>query len=569
MSKKIWHIGNTTVRNPLRIREGLSAILSSNLEGDLRGEASEKKLIEALKSRELVNLGNDVTYSIGRKWRSAMGQLGFLVPKTNKALKEKLKDLGPVDYISKNGHLLLSAQTIPAVQEAFLRSLLVYKIPNHSEKYDFKPFSPLILVLDIIYELEQAGEEAKISFVEMETIVQLSNYDNNGLNSTVRKIIDYRKRRKESESKRVFDNIERKKVKEEAGVTISTLSDYADVNFRYLKITGLFATSGRAIIFYKEKKSLIDKIISLSREELSEEEYVTNICNGSKLPTDSFDDAEIEFRRLLGQAREKGLQTEDMLEPISVQNINTNRYSLEERLFLNAEEEYAKNQKNEWDEISKYMEVLVEGKNIELYEEGGIYIPKTERPAYFEWVLWRAFLAVNHLVNKPYEARRFKVDQSFLPLSTAPGNGPDSIFEFDNFVIGLEVTLTEGSRQESAESESVKRHIAKMTEKYNKDVYGLFIARKIDSNAAHTFLTGVWFNKEDKETALNVIPIPLLGFKEFFVSLFENNKNHPREVLSLLNDCIAIKEGKNGPTWKDEVELIVAEKTISNASSGL
>lgn len=80
-------------------------------------------------------------------------------------------------------------------------------------------------------------------------------------------------------------------------------------------------------------------------------------------------------------------------------------------------------------------------------------MPQAEAPAYFEWVLWRAFLAINSLANKPYEARRFKIDQDFLPVGTAPGNGPDLIFEFHDFVIVVEVTLTDNSRQEAAEGE--------------------------------------------------------------------------------------------------------------------
>jgi len=65
------------------------------------------------------------------------------------------------------------------------------------------------------------------------------------------------------------------------------------------------------------------------------------------------------------------------------------------------------------------------------------------------------------LVNKPWDARRFKIDQDFLPVGTAPGNGPDIVFEFDDMVVVVEVTLTSSSRQEAAEGEPVRRHVAK------------------------------------------------------------------------------------------------------------
>ncbi|MFZ4525558.1 MAG: AlwI family type II restriction endonuclease [Chlorobium sp.] len=61
-------------------------------------------------------------------------------------------------------------------------------------------------------------------------------------------------------------------------------------------------------------------------------------------------------------------------------------------------------------------------------------MPQSEAPAYFEWILWRAFLAINSLNNKPYDARRFNIDQDFLPVGTAPGNRPDLIFEFHDSI---------------------------------------------------------------------------------------------------------------------------------------
>lgn len=44
--------------------------------------------------------------------------------------------------------------------------------------------------------------------------------------------------------------------------------------------------------------------------------------------------------------------------------------------------------------------------------------------------------------------RGFNVDQDYLPIGTAPGGKPDMIFEFDDYVIVVEVTLSTNSRQE-------------------------------------------------------------------------------------------------------------------------
>ena len=74
-------------------------------------------------------------------------------------------------------------------------------------------------------------------------------------------------------------------------------------------------------------------------------------------------------------------------------------------------------------------------------------IPKGEGPVYLEWIIWRAFLAIDSLTNPPWEARRFQIDQDFLPVHCAPGRGPDMIFEFEDSIIVVEVTLTASSRQ--------------------------------------------------------------------------------------------------------------------------
>ena len=62
-------------------------------------------------------------------------------------------------------------------------------------------------------------------------------------------------------------------------------------------------------------------------------------------------------------------------------------------------------------------------------------------------------------------------------------------FIFEDAVVVVEVTLTSSSRQEAAEGEPVRRHVALYAEENTtgKDVYGLFIAPRVDTNTAHTF----------------------------------------------------------------------------------
>lgn len=75
-----WYLGNTTVRSPFRLREGLVALSTSSIQGNLRGRDQEIALRNLLGEHGIVELGDDVSYSVGRKWRSALNKLGFLYP---------------------------------------------------------------------------------------------------------------------------------------------------------------------------------------------------------------------------------------------------------------------------------------------------------------------------------------------------------------------------------------------------------------------------------------------------------------------------------------------------------
>ena len=242
--------------------------------------------------------------------------------------------------------------------------------------------------------------------------------------------------------------------------------------------------------------------------------------------------------------------------------MNLVRSTLKKNIDQFREEQYADRQASEWKEIYEYMNLLIinNGKEKELGEDYTIKVPKSEAAAYLEWILWRAFLAIDHMVNKPYEARRFNIDQDYLPIGTAPGGGPDMIFEFDNYTVVVEVTMSTNSRQEAMEGEPVRRHVADLVMENDKPVYGVFIANKIDSNTAETFRIGVWYNQNDERLALKIVPFTLRQFSEYFRYMFINHKNEPMQFIDLFEECFASKSEKGGPEWKSAIDTIVNER---------
>lgn len=557
---KPWCLGNTTVRSPFRLRNGLIALSSSPLQGNLRGKKNEIALRNLLGENEIVKLGNDKSNSVGRKWRSALNKLGFLYPEVPSSANCLQNDIGIIDMITPNGWRLIRAETVPAMQECFLRALAAHYIPSPLEqKFTFSTFSPLRHTLSIMLELEKKTKESCIHFIEMALFVQLTT-SNDNLVKVVSEILGFRNRRSKANNKKLFDRESREGKATNCQCKAHTFHDYADTNFRYLKATGLVQSKGRGISLVPEKHVIIEKLIQDTCIPNSDLSYFTTLCNGAVLPTDNKDLALEVMNDLLQKIKERGISFDMTDKPIATSaDIEIIRYEIEKILLEINEEEYANKQANNWKEIAAYMEIISQRSGKKTLSNGKkIEVPKEEAPAYFEWILWRAFLAINSLVNKPYKARRFNLDQDFLPVGTAPGNGPDLIFEFKEFVIVVEVTLTDNSRQEAVEGEPVRRHVADLVSQYEgKPVYGLFIANRIDSNTAETFRIGVWYTRDDTKMQLNIIPVTLEQFQLFFESMFMSNRVEVALIRQLMDQCVSIRASHEAPSWKQEIQKTI------------
>ena len=566
----IWYIGNTSVRSAFRLRDGLVALSSSHLQGNIRKQEGDRAFRDLLGEHGIVSLGTDATNSVGRKWRSALGKLGFLYPEIPRSSDIRQEDIGALDTITPNGWRLIRSETVPAMQECFLRALAAQFIEIEVSGGEKIWFSPLRHTLAILLEIERKTGEASISFIEMALFVQTTSSADDK-NAITDNILNFRNERNDVESKRRFDNLKYNETADLHSLKASTFRDYADANFRYLKATGLVQNKGKGIALVHEKRYFSELMANDTSVPTSELERYRSMCNGAILPTDSQDAAFEVLQDLLGQLSSMGI-------PFDLRGKSTDtpadiaiiRHEIEDIIFKVKEEIYASEQAEQWEEIAAYIDLIAsrrERKRID--EETEIVIPRSETPAYLEWVLWRAFLAIDSLTNKPYEARRFKIDQDFLPVGTAPGNGPDLIMEFENFVIVIEVTLTENSRQEAAEGEPVRRHVADLmnhyTEKNGKPVYGLFIANNIDSNTAETFRIGVWYSRNDEKMSLSIIPITIAQFNIFFRALFINSRANPQEVINLMNECEQHRDRCEAPEWKNMINNTV-ESFVSNMS---
>lgn len=555
----IWLVGNTGLRNPNRIQEGFKVFATSPFVGNLR-EESEVAFMKYLDEKGIINNedGKDVSGSHARKWRLMFARNGFIFPQVYKK-DGKQEDLGALDSITPFGKSFLQADTYPAVQECFLRAMSVEQYSVQAGVY----FSPLRWMLAIMLELEKRTGSSEISRIEFALWGHTTNPSYN-VADVVDNILDLRKRRLHATSKRVFDKQEIKKRGENYDKKSENFLDYTDMNMRYLRISGIFQRKGRGMIIVPTKHILAEKLAKDSFTTEPIMQAYQKLCIGAPLPSDNMDVAKVMLDVLIKQMQERHIAYDISDLPLTNSvEINIARRRLENLIAQTDEIRYANNQCNQWKEIRDYMTLLIQGGGKQVYDEDtAIEVPKDELPAYFEWILWRATLAIDHMLNKPYEVRGFKLDSDFLPVSTAGGGKGDLCCEFADFAILTEVTMSTSSRQEAMEGEPVRRHVSDAVLKYDKPVYGLFIAIYVDTNTAETFRNGIWYAKGDIKQRLDIVPLTLKQFQKYFVAMFESNRAKPELLRDLILQCETARDAMDAPAWKSFIETTVNSVSI-------
>ncbi len=553
----IWLAGNTGLRNPMRIQEGFIAFSQSPYVGNLHGNENEMGFMRFLDDKGIISneAGKDPSGSHARKWRLMFERYGFIYGQAKKQNGFEQVELGKMDDITPFGEAFLKADTIPSMQECFLRSLVVeqYWLPDKSAH-----FSPFRWILAIMLELEKRTGSSELSRIEFGLWGHTTDpsYD---VNDVVDHILDLRDRRKRATAKRSFDKAEIKERGKHYDKKSDNFLDYCDMNMRYLRISGVLQRKGRGLIIVPSKHILAEALAKTTASTVPMLNELRNLTTGANLPTDDIDIAKKVLADLMKQMKERHIVFDISDLPLNTAaEVNIARIRLEEILAQTDEINYAADQKNKWQEISDYMSLLIKGGGKKEYDDDYVIeVPKDETPAYLEWTLWRAALAINHLVNMPYEVRGFRLDSDFLPVTAAGGGKGDLYCEYDKYMILTEVTMSTSSRQEAMEGEPVRRHVSDAVLKYDKPVYGMFIAVRIDTNTAETFRHGVWYAKGDVQQRLIILPISLEQFQVFFENLFKTNQAKPEKLVELINSCVEKRDEMEAPAWKSYIESTV------------
>jgi len=641
-----WTIGNTTVRNPERLKAGL-ALIKAEFEGHPWDYDNQRKFLERLIEEGLYEAGKaktpDQKEQHGRTWGSVFNELGLIFAYRSQGVLQ----------ITPVGNALLDEKT--RAEEVYLRQLLKYQLPNplptkHGQKYTGVSVLPFLVALKMVKELDGMSKEEMSIFLFSTT--NMSSVD--GLIQEAKRFRESLKSENSREARERFayryhinklaiifsqELNERYQLIEQLyhsgsrntaflrstngmklaedivrtgkgaktnraqrfiriligeiqgakrlgelkemfkdyyiGIKKNTLKDYGDLNFRYLRLSGLFTARRNKMVLSSEQLDLANHILTHEwvvrpLDEKFLEDWFWN-PNEPRLP---LDDRAFLHRRVTALQREQTnlrqrIKTplpvtpiiEEIPEEVSTKDLKFAVYQLEgQAFFLKEFEYYEKMQQPESiDEIDEYYDLILRGELL-----GG------NRPAHFEWNTWRGFLAIDKLSCLPHESRNFSIDDDLMPTDFALPNKPDMNFTYDDFKLVVEVTLATGPNQWSAEGEPVPRHIARVQVASAIPTLGIFIAPRIDVNTAVEFYSFLrqrpYIAGDGQRLNLTIIPLMLEQWREL-LRLFKATGFSPHELRALLEDLARYDEDlsiTDGSQW-----IVLFPKIIQRWQKGV
>lgn len=462
-------------------------------------------------------------------------------------------DLSPKIKLTDAGKLLVSSKR---KEEVFLRQLLKFQLPSpyHTESrtekniFNVKPYLEIFRLIYTFGSLTfdevmlfglQLTDYKKFDYVANEIeVFRLEKAKNKESYNT------FRGKYSEKVVLKLFhDDIKNGKTKlresSDASIRnfvrtkISTMRDYTDACFRYLRLSGMVSISHRG------------RSISIVNEKRIEMEYILNTVERTPVYTDNIK----KYKEYLFDPLIPELFTDNItnlveqiikIEPSLVKEelIKKDLIFLKDLSFelLEARKEDIVKKKivniKEYKEYSDISNTFTDIKNRNLYDV----------PLMLEWNTWRAMTMLdggNIMAN-------LKFDDDGEPMSTAQGNMADIICDYGDFGVTVEVTMQSGARQYEMEGEPVTRHLAKYKKETGKDAYCLFIAPTInEACVSHFFMLHLTDIKYYGGKSI-IVPIELSTFEKMLEDSYKAdyipNPSHVKSLFEYSRDVALVAE---------------------------
>jgi len=559
---KTWNLGNTTVRNPERIKDALR-VFKDEFEGQGFDVTTQNQFFNALITANVVKGDPSQAGSrdwSARKWASAFNKLGLALPRGTRN--------SPVITLTPAGNMLLNNDTLES--DIFLRQMLKIQLPSPTEdNLEGATIHPFYLVLSVAVELIRQGLKP-LGKEEIALYIQSATRDDQA-QSIVKSIKSYRFERDQITGRvgkrRYFLDQLALKAEELYGTAtkqkLSTLKDYSDTTVRYSAITGIFTIGRQSLNIKEDQLNLAFAIVDAGIPRLySKTEFMEYFHNPTvpALPTDSASFLEKDIEALAGRLENLSHQTgseiaiRDTIEITSINKLKRRREDLESELTSLKEIQFYRSQHNE-DQIDDIKRLFESIKNHETIG-GSDYLP-----AWAEWNVWRIFLSINTIANPISETRGFKINSELFPIHHAKGGQADLCIKYeDGTIIPAEITLSSKERQYNMEGEPVQYHVKSIIEKNrSSDVIGLFTAPDIHVATAHEFYGADFYSEQiGGVVKLSIIPLTFEQLQSFLPGQ-RNSCNNSDDLLQKLRNLIKLKESsEDGAVWLTQISKSLA-----------
>lgn len=509
----------TSPRTPNKMIPEIS-LLVENFEGESWNKVTQIRYMDILREEQFFNgsATNDPAFSARDRINRAPKALGFV-------------KLSPKIELTPAGFALINAKT---PEEIFLRQFLKFQVPSPYHKptskaanFWIKPYLEMLRLVRVMGTLK--FDELHIFGMQLtnwndfdKIVAKIKKYRNDKAINSDSNALSYREFKsrylieelKEVYSSRILSG--NTKTRESADKSLdnflrtqaSNMRDYADACFRYLRATGLVNVSyvGKSLSIIPERIDDVDYILeNIDRnpcfiDDLEQYETYLGDVNQPRLFTDN---REIILQRLKNEFSDVYIDANASIE--SLKQILAEQFDKRKQDIINQQITDIKDYKL-YDDIQNTFGQIMSG---DLYDA----------PLILEWNTWRAMTMLDGGNIKA----NLNFDDFGKPLSTASGNMPDIVCDYDEYMLSVEVTMSSGQRQYDMEGEPVSRHLGKLKNSSEKPSYGLFIAPKInEATIAHFFMLH-HINVSYYGGRSVIVPLPLCVFQKMLEDSYKSD----------------------------------------------
>lgn len=569
---KTWNLGNTTVRNPERIKAALQ-LVKEHLDGKVFDRTAQRDFFEVLLSAGVIE-GNPPDESnraaSGRKWVSVCNKLGLVQRSTPGA--------NATITVSPAGNALLSSEAIE--NDIYLRQMLKVQLPSPTEdELEGAAIHPFYLVLSVAVGLVDNGLQP---LTKEEIALHLQSATRDDMTPQIIEAIKHYREQRDQITGRVqkrqffLEQLTHKVAELWGDVTEQhkkTLVDYSDTTVRYSAITGIFTTGRQSMVIKEDQLNLARALVTAGSPTLLENEEFTRVFTDPTLPTlptDNNDFLERDIATLTNRLNQLSQETGATLESrpditgADILRLKRRRQDLEAELIKQKEVQFYRAQGNS-DQVADIIGLFDSIDKREIIG-GSDYLP-----AWAEWGVWRVFLSINTITNPISETRGFKINTELYPIHHAKGGAEDLRFEYsDNTLIPAEITLNRGDRQYAAEREPVRNHVLKVIEQNpEKHVVGVFVAPVIQPRTAHDFYSvyraGDYSQRLGKAVPLDILPLTINQLCQFLPGQAKGCNNYG-ELRGRINELLSFREHcSDGSQWLASIDQYFTGSTAASS----